>query len=112
MIGRIATALAVFINTGGGTLQLTGTAEAGRDAATRARRLDPIATFLLAADGVTVLVGLASQSPAITMLGQHIPGCSGGLGFWRIRCAGPMSTLGASPRLWQPASTRGVARFS
>jgi hypothetical protein len=43
-------------------------------AATRARRLDPIATFLLAADGVTVLVGLASQSSAITMLGQHIPG--------------------------------------
>jgi hypothetical protein len=28
--GRIATALAVFINTGGGTLQLTGTAETGR----------------------------------------------------------------------------------
>jgi hypothetical protein len=28
--GRIATALAVFIGTGGGTLQLTGTAEAGR----------------------------------------------------------------------------------
>jgi hypothetical protein len=28
--GRIATALAVFIDTGGGTLQLTGTAEAGR----------------------------------------------------------------------------------
>jgi hypothetical protein len=28
--GRIATALAVFISTGGGTLQLTGTPEAGR----------------------------------------------------------------------------------
>jgi hypothetical protein len=28
--GRIATALAVFISTGGGRLQLTGTAEAGR----------------------------------------------------------------------------------
>jgi hypothetical protein len=28
--GRIATALAVFISTGGGALQLTGTAEAGR----------------------------------------------------------------------------------
>jgi hypothetical protein len=28
--GRIATALAVFISTGGGTLELTGTAEAGR----------------------------------------------------------------------------------
>ncbi|WP_052915627.1 VC0807 family protein [Mycobacterium haemophilum] len=42
--------------------------------AMRARRLDPIAAFLLAADGVTVIVGLASQSPAITMLGSHIPG--------------------------------------
>ena len=28
--GRIATAVAAFLNTGGGTLQLTGTAEAGR----------------------------------------------------------------------------------
>ena len=28
--GRIATALAVFIDTGGGTLQLTGTPETGR----------------------------------------------------------------------------------
>ena len=28
--GRIATALAVFLSTGGGTLQLTGTPEAGR----------------------------------------------------------------------------------
>ena len=28
--GRIATALAVFISTGGGRLELTGTAEAGR----------------------------------------------------------------------------------
>jgi hypothetical protein len=28
--GRMATAVAVFINTGGGTLQLTGTAETGR----------------------------------------------------------------------------------
>jgi hypothetical protein len=28
--GRIATALAAFLDTGGGTLQLTGTAEAGR----------------------------------------------------------------------------------
>ncbi|MEE3067437.1 MAG: VC0807 family protein [Actinomycetota bacterium] len=43
-------------------------------AARRARRFDPIAAFLLAADGVTVIVGLAAQSPAVTMLGQHIPG--------------------------------------
>jgi hypothetical protein len=28
--GRIATAVAAFLDTGGGTLQLTGTAEAGR----------------------------------------------------------------------------------
>jgi hypothetical protein len=28
--GRLATAVAAFIDTGGGTLQLTGTAEAGR----------------------------------------------------------------------------------
>jgi hypothetical protein len=28
--GRIATAVAAFLHTGGGTLQLTGTAEAGR----------------------------------------------------------------------------------
>ncbi|WP_454561869.1 VC0807 family protein [Mycobacterium haemophilum] len=39
-----------------------------------ARRFDPIAAFLLVADGVTVVVGLASQSPASTMLGSHIPG--------------------------------------
>jgi hypothetical protein len=43
-------------------------------AAIRARRLDPIAAFLLAADGVTVVFGLASQSPVITMLGSHTPG--------------------------------------
>jgi hypothetical protein len=43
-------------------------------AAIRARRFDPIAAFLLAADGVTVLFGLASQSPVTTMLGSHIPG--------------------------------------
>jgi hypothetical protein len=43
-------------------------------AAIRARRFDPIAAFLLAADGVTLVVGLASQSPVTTMLGSHIPG--------------------------------------
>jgi hypothetical protein len=43
-------------------------------AAIRARCFDPIAAFLLAADGVTVVFGLASQSPVITMLGSHIPG--------------------------------------
>ncbi|MEE6140660.1 VC0807 family protein [Mycobacterium sp. 050128] len=43
-------------------------------AAMRARRFDPIAAFLLAADGVTVVVGLVSRSPIITMFGQHIPG--------------------------------------
>jgi hypothetical protein len=43
-------------------------------AALRARRFDPIAAFLLAADSVTVVIGLLSQSPVITMFGQHIPG--------------------------------------
>lgn len=43
-------------------------------AALRIRRLDPIAAFLLAADGVTLAVGLLSQSPVTTMFGQHIPG--------------------------------------
>jgi hypothetical protein len=40
----------------------------------RTRRFDPIAGFLMAADGITLAVGLLSRSPVITMLGQHIPG--------------------------------------
>jgi hypothetical protein len=38
------------------------------------RRFDPIACFLMLANGITVTVGLATQSPVMTMLGQHIPG--------------------------------------
>ncbi|WP_305800095.1 VC0807 family protein [Mycobacterium sp. GA-1841] len=40
----------------------------------RTRAFDPIAGFLMAANGITLIVGLLSQSPVITMLGQHIPG--------------------------------------
>lgn len=40
----------------------------------RTRTIDPIAGFLMAANGITLAVGLLSRSPVITMLGQHIPG--------------------------------------
>ncbi|BBY67738.1 VC0807 family protein [Mycolicibacterium helvum] len=42
--------------------------------ACRARTFDPIAGFLMTADGITLIVGLLSRSPTVTMLGQHIPG--------------------------------------
>jgi hypothetical protein len=38
------------------------------------RRFDPIAWFLMLADAVTLAVGLCTQSPVLTMFGQHIPG--------------------------------------
>ncbi|WP_431241027.1 VC0807 family protein (plasmid) [Mycolicibacterium aichiense] len=38
------------------------------------RKFDPIAAFLMSADGITLIVGLVSRSPQVTMLGQHIPG--------------------------------------
>ncbi|OBG88671.1 hypothetical protein A5699_16350 [Mycobacterium sp. E802] len=42
--------------------------------AVRTRTFDPIAAFLVTANGITLAVGLLSQSAVITMLGQHIPG--------------------------------------
>jgi hypothetical protein len=38
------------------------------------RRFDPIAWFLMLADAVTLAVGLCTQSPVLTMFGQHTPG--------------------------------------
>lgn len=40
----------------------------------RNRTFDPIAWFLMLADGITVAVALLTRSPVWTMLGQHIPG--------------------------------------
>lgn len=42
--------------------------------AVRTRTFDPIAAFLMTANGITLAVGLLSQSAIITMVGQHIPG--------------------------------------
>lgn len=42
--------------------------------ALRIRRLEPVAAFLLSADGITLIAGLLAQSPVVTMFGQHIPG--------------------------------------
>jgi hypothetical protein len=38
------------------------------------RRFDPIAWFLMAADGITLAVGVFTQSPITTMFGQQFPG--------------------------------------
>lgn len=40
----------------------------------RIRAFEPIAGFILAMDGLTLAIGLLTQSPAIAMLGQHAPG--------------------------------------
>jgi hypothetical protein len=58
---------ALLLSTVGSALRLAYSAR-------RTRTFDPIAGFLMAANGITLTVGMLSQSPVITMLGQHIPG--------------------------------------
>jgi hypothetical protein len=80
------------------------------------RRFDPIAWFLMAADGITLAVGVFTQSPITTMFGQQFPGVVflafviGGLALGRPvhRVAGE---LAQAPPGWNSVSQNTTGRL-
>ena len=72
--GRIATAVAAFLGTGGGTLQLTGTAEAGRV------RVINTAGMAVADVGWMSVTDTELAAAGITPSGGWVPPCSTRMG--------------------------------